>query len=64
MRGSWWTWLSAALAIILGLVFGWIAGTGVVQAAEAVGAFAAAVMDVGRPGPGVGDAVGGGVAGR
>ena len=28
MRGSWWTWLSAVVAIILGLVFGWVAGYG------------------------------------
>lgn len=33
MRGSWWRWLSAVLAIIFGLAFGWVAGTGVVQAA-------------------------------
>ena len=35
MRGSWWTWLSAVVAIILGLVFGWVAGMGVVHAAHA-----------------------------
>jgi hypothetical protein len=34
MRGSWWQWLSAVLAIIFGLAFGWVAGTGVVQAAS------------------------------
>jgi hypothetical protein len=35
MRGSWWQWLSAVLAIICGLAFGWVAGTGVAQAASA-----------------------------
>jgi hypothetical protein len=49
MRGSWWTWLSAVLAIILGLVFGWVAGTGVVHADAA--APAVAVMDAGGLGP-------------
>lgn len=53
MRGSWWTWLSAVLAIILGLVFGWVAGTGVVHAAAAAGAPAVVVMDGGRLGPSV-----------
>ena len=33
MRGGWWKWLSAVLAIVFGLIFGWIAGTGLVQAA-------------------------------
>jgi hypothetical protein len=33
MRGTWWKWLSAVLAIICGLLFGWIAGAGLVQAA-------------------------------
>jgi len=33
MRGSWWKWLSAVLAIVFGLIFGWVAGTGLVQAA-------------------------------
>jgi|APTNR8051073442_1049403.scaffolds.fasta_scaffold17366_3 hypothetical protein len=33
MRGTWWKWLSAVLAIVCGLVFGWIAGAGLVQAA-------------------------------
>lgn len=34
MRGSWWRWLSAVLATIFGLAFGWVVGTGLVQAAE------------------------------
>ena len=34
MRGSWWRWLSAVLAIIFGLAFGWVAGTGVAQTAS------------------------------
>ena len=50
MRGSWWTWLSAVVAIILGLVFGWVAGTGVVQAAVTAGAPVVAVKDAGRLG--------------
>lgn len=33
MRGGWWKWLSAVLAIVFGLIFGWVAGTGLVQAA-------------------------------
>lgn len=33
MRGSWWRWLSAVLAAFFGLAFGWVAGTGLVQAA-------------------------------
>lgn len=41
MRGTWWRWLSAVLAAICGLVFGWIAGAGLVQAASAVDAGAA-----------------------
>lgn len=36
MRGSWWRWLSAVLAVICGLAFGWVAGTGLVHAAPAV----------------------------
>ena len=33
MRAMWWKRLSAVLAVICGLVFGWIAGAGLVQAA-------------------------------
>ena len=58
MRGSWWTWLSAVVAIILGLVFGWVAGTGVVQAASPEGAPAVAVRDAGKVGPSAEAAVG------
>lgn len=42
MRGRWWRWLSAVLAVICGLAFGWVAGTGLVQAAPTVGGTAGA----------------------
>ena len=58
MRGSWWTWLSAVVAIILGLVFGWVAGMGVVHAADAAGAPAEAVIDAGTLESCAGDATG------
>lgn len=35
MRGSWWRWLSAVLAVVCCLAFGWVAGTRLVQAAPA-----------------------------
>lgn len=47
MRGSWWRWLSALLATICGLAFGWVAGTGLVQAAPAV--VGAAPADTDQP---------------
>lgn len=33
MRGRWWRWLSALMAIVFGLVFGFLAGFGVARAA-------------------------------
>jgi len=51
MRGSWWTWLSAVVAIILGLVFGWVAGMGVVHAAHAAATPPVTVADAGPLGP-------------
>ncbi len=33
MHGRWWRWLSALLAALCGLAFGWVAGSGVVRAA-------------------------------
>ncbi len=33
MHGRWWRWLGTVLAIVSGLVFGWIAGSGLVHAA-------------------------------
>lgn len=35
MGGPLWRWLSAALAIVFGLWFGWVAGIGLVRAADA-----------------------------
>ena len=32
MKGRWWRWLSALLAALCGLAFGWVAGTGVARA--------------------------------
>jgi hypothetical protein len=50
MRGTWWRWLSAVLAAICGLVFGWIAGADLARAAPAVdaGADAAQAAPAGR----------------
>ena len=58
MRGSWWTWLSAVLAIILGLVFGWVAGTGVVHAATAADVPAVTVSAGATPARCAGEGVG------
>ena len=55
MRGSWWRWLSAVLAIICGLAFGWVAGTGVVQAAFAAAVPVPAVKDARVLGSATGD---------
>lgn len=33
MRRGWWRWLSALLATLCGLAFGWVAGSGLVHAA-------------------------------
>lgn len=33
MHGRWWRWLGTVLAVVGGLVFGWIAGSGLVHAA-------------------------------
>ncbi len=57
MRGSWWTWLSAVVAIILGLVFGWVAGMGVVHAAQPADRPAVTVADAGPLGPCAGDSM-------
>ena len=57
MRGSWWTRLSAVVAIILGLVFGWVAGMGVVHAAHAAATPPVTVADAGPLGPCAGDSM-------
>ena len=57
MRGSWWTWLSAVVAIILGVVFGWEAGMGVVHAAHAAATPPVTVADAGPLGPCAGDSM-------
>lgn len=36
MGGRWWRWLSAVLAAICGLIFGFVAGVGVARAAGTV----------------------------
>lgn len=33
MHGRWWRWLGTVLAVVSGLVFGWVAGSGLVHAA-------------------------------
>lgn len=33
MHGRWWRWLGTVLAVVGGLVFGWVAGSGLVHAA-------------------------------
>jgi len=38
MKGRWWRWLSALLAMLCGLAFGWVAGTGVARAEDDRGA--------------------------
>ena len=35
MPRAWWRWLSALLATLCGLAFGWVAGSGLVHAARA-----------------------------
>ena len=57
MRGSWWTWLSVVVAIILGLVFGWVAGMGVVHAAHAAATPPVTVADAGPLGSCAGDSM-------
>ena len=32
MKGRWWRWLSAAIAAVCGVAFGWVAATGVARA--------------------------------
>ncbi len=32
MKRGWWRWLSAAIAAMCGVAFGWVAGTGVARA--------------------------------
>jgi hypothetical protein len=32
MKGGWWRWLSAAIAAVCGVAFGWVAGVGVARA--------------------------------
>ena len=36
MHGRWWRWLGTVLAVVSGLVFGWVAGSGLVNAAPVV----------------------------
>ena len=36
MHGRWWRWLGTVFAVVSGLVFGWIAGSGLVHAAPFV----------------------------
>ena len=36
MHGRWWRWLGTVLAVVSGLVFGWIAGSSLVNAAPVV----------------------------
>ena len=36
MHGRWWRWLGTVFAVVSGLVFGWIAGSGLVHAAPVV----------------------------
>lgn len=50
MRGRWWRWLGTVLAIVCGLVFGWVAGTGLVHAASIGVTDAAHCTPVKRPG--------------
>lgn len=56
MRRGWWRWLSALLATLCGLAFGWVAGSGLVHAApigergaHAAGCETVAVKSEGRP---------------
>ncbi len=39
MRSRWWSWISAVLAVLCGLAFGWVAGSGLVRAAALVPAY-------------------------
>ena len=50
MHGRWWRWLGTVLAIVCGLVFGWVAGTGLVHAASIGVTDAAYCMPAQRPG--------------
>ncbi len=50
MGGPWWRWLGAVLAIVFGLAFGWVAGIGLVRAADA-GAVPAAIRAAPFGGP-------------
>ncbi len=56
MRGSWWRWLSALLATLCGLAFGWVAGMGLVNAAAHADHPSGTVIGdvMGRPLPPVG----------
>jgi hypothetical protein len=50
MGGRWWRWLSAVLAAICGLIFGFVAGFGVARAAGTMPP-AAALIRVASPPP-------------
>ncbi len=41
MRSRWWSWISAVLAVLCGLAFGWVAGSGLVRAASLAAAVVA-----------------------
>lgn len=49
MHGRWWRWLGTVLAVVSGLVFGWIAGSGLVHAAPVVATDAVMRSPVQRP---------------